>query len=186
MHLFVTITGKDGPGIIAGMTKLLYEVGGNIEDASMTILGGEFAMILLVQLPSLRAIASLENRIFNFGQKRHLRIHVELAPLKRERRSVKRNRTGVQKYERYIISVFGKDQCGIVYQVSSLLAKNGLNITDLNSKLIMTGKRKIYGLIIETDIPIRFRKSVLKHALNRLSRKMKTKCSFKPVETMAL
>src|SRR3989338_4415486 len=52
MIVAITITGKDRPGIIAFLTGALYRSGGNLEDASMTILEGEFAMIFLADVRS--------------------------------------------------------------------------------------------------------------------------------------
>jgi glycine cleavage system transcriptional repressor len=49
MHeLAVTAIGQDRPGIVAAVTKVLHERGGNLEDSAMTILGGQFAIVLLV------------------------------------------------------------------------------------------------------------------------------------------
>ena len=39
--------GKDRPGIVADLAELIFEHGCNLEDSSMTILGGEFAVLLL-------------------------------------------------------------------------------------------------------------------------------------------
>ncbi len=47
-ELAVTAVGADRPGIIARVTGVLLEHGGNLEDATMTILRGQFAMMLLV------------------------------------------------------------------------------------------------------------------------------------------
>jgi glycine cleavage system regulatory protein len=47
-QLAVTAIGTDRPGIIARVTGVLHEHGGNLEDSSMTILGGHFAIMLLV------------------------------------------------------------------------------------------------------------------------------------------
>ena len=46
--LAVTVIGHDRPGIIADATSALAELGGNLEDSTMTILRGHFAMVLLV------------------------------------------------------------------------------------------------------------------------------------------
>jgi hypothetical protein len=51
-ELAVTAVGADRPGIIARVTRVLYEHGGNLEDSSMTILGGHFAIMLLVDAPT--------------------------------------------------------------------------------------------------------------------------------------
>ena len=55
MKLLMTITGKDQPGIIAAFTGAIFKCGGNLEDANMTILEGEFAMILLAEIGSASA-----------------------------------------------------------------------------------------------------------------------------------
>ena len=47
-HYAVTIIGKDRPGIVADTAQVLFALGCNVEDSSCTMLGGEFAMILIV------------------------------------------------------------------------------------------------------------------------------------------
>ena len=47
-HAILTVIGKDRPGIVANVTEILFEYGCNLEDASMTILEGEFAMIVVL------------------------------------------------------------------------------------------------------------------------------------------
>src|SRR4030066_444785 len=39
--------GKDRPGIVADVSAVIYEVGGNIEDSSMSLLRNHFALLLL-------------------------------------------------------------------------------------------------------------------------------------------
>ena len=48
MRLAVTAIGADRPGIVAAVTGVLTDHGGNIEDSTMSILGGHFAMMLVV------------------------------------------------------------------------------------------------------------------------------------------
>src|SRR6185436_1701207 len=40
--------GPDRPGIVADLAELIYECDCNLEDSSMTILGSEFAVLLLL------------------------------------------------------------------------------------------------------------------------------------------
>ncbi len=47
--LAVTVLGHDRPGIIADVTGVLADLGGNLEDSSMTRLRGHFAMTLVVR-----------------------------------------------------------------------------------------------------------------------------------------
>ena len=46
-HVAVTVVGNDRPGIVAGVTEVLFEQGCNLEDTSMTILRGHFTMMLV-------------------------------------------------------------------------------------------------------------------------------------------
>src|SRR4030042_3150529 len=47
-YFSVSVMGKDRPGIVAEVSRILYELGFNIEDSTCTILSGQFAMILVV------------------------------------------------------------------------------------------------------------------------------------------
>ena len=40
--------GRDRPGIVADLAELIYDCDCNLEDSSMTILGSEFAVLLLL------------------------------------------------------------------------------------------------------------------------------------------
>lgn len=50
MKAFLTVIGKDKPGIIAGVSRMLADKNINIEDISQTVLQGNFTMIMLVNL----------------------------------------------------------------------------------------------------------------------------------------
>jgi len=48
--LAVTVIGRDRPGIIAEVTGVVADLGGNIEDSSMTLLRGHFAWMLIADV----------------------------------------------------------------------------------------------------------------------------------------
>src|SRR5947209_8005026 len=50
-HFAVSAVGADRPGIVAAVTGVFVEHGCNLEDTSMTILRGHFAMMLIVAAP---------------------------------------------------------------------------------------------------------------------------------------
>jgi len=50
-HFALTIIGRDRPGIVSQVTEILYRLGCNIADSSCSILGGQFAMILIIAHP---------------------------------------------------------------------------------------------------------------------------------------
>ena len=53
MSLFaVSAIGRDRPGIVAAVSRVLLDLEGNVEDSQMSILRGHFAVMLIVALPS--------------------------------------------------------------------------------------------------------------------------------------
>lgn len=49
----VTATGKNAPGIVARVSTVIAECGGDIQDISQTIIGEYFAMVIIVDLSGL-------------------------------------------------------------------------------------------------------------------------------------
>jgi glycine cleavage system transcriptional repressor len=49
-YISLTAIGKDRPGFVSTVTKVLYEERCNIEDSTMTILHDQFAMILIIEI----------------------------------------------------------------------------------------------------------------------------------------
>src|SRR5512144_2241422 len=43
----ISAIGRDRPGIVADLAELIYECDCNLEDSRMTVLGSEFAVLLL-------------------------------------------------------------------------------------------------------------------------------------------
>src|SRR4051794_12846996 len=48
-QIWLTAIGRDRPGIVAGIARVLLDHGLNIEDSQMRILGGRFSMMLLLR-----------------------------------------------------------------------------------------------------------------------------------------
>ena len=145
-HFAVTIISKDRPGIVADTTEVLFRLGCNIEDSSCTMLGGDFAMILIVSHDKPFAKAGLVDEFRLLQERTGLKIHVrtlqgdEICPMKEEG-------------ELCLISVYGSDQPGIVYRVTRALADRRVNITDLNTRLIGTVEEPVYVLMLEAILP---------------------------------
>ena len=50
-NIVFTLTGTDRTGLVEEITKLLLDLGGNVETSRMARLGGEFAVLMLVSIP---------------------------------------------------------------------------------------------------------------------------------------
>lgn len=135
----VTVVGNDRPGIVAGVSRVLYESGCNLEDATSTILRGHFSMMLIVSSPAGTSAEELEEKLAPVGAELGLSITA---------RSVEEAEMEITPAT-HMISVYGADQPGIVYRVTEQLAAEGLNITALSSRIIGSDEAPVYALMLE-------------------------------------
>ena len=69
MRAVVTVTGSDRRGIIVKVSSFLFERNVNIEDISQTILGDQFAMIMMVDTSESKVeFAELAKELSDMGQ----------------------------------------------------------------------------------------------------------------------
>lgn len=137
----VAVVGEDRPGIVAGVTRVLYEHGCNLEDVSSTILRGRFAMMLIVEAPDGTEPASLETSLQPVAGEMELILSV---------REVGQGHEGIAE-PTHMVAVYGADKPGIVFRVADVLAEAGVNVTDLNSRVIGDPEDPVYALMIEVS-----------------------------------
>ena len=136
--LAVTVLGHDRPGIIATATSALADLGGNLEDSSMTLLRGHFAMTLVVSCEA--DPETVRGALVAAFEGTDLVVTVlELAGVD----DVTAAGPG------YVLSVHGGDRPGIVSAVTGLVASHGGNVTDLTTRLAGS----LYVVIAEVELP---------------------------------
>jgi glycine cleavage system transcriptional repressor len=179
VHFAVTIISKDRPGIVADTTEVLFRLGCNIEDSSCTMLGGDFAMILIVshEKPFLKAQLADEFRALN--ERTGLTVHVrhltenEVCPVRDEG-------------ELCLISVYGSDQPGIVYRVTRALADRRVNITDLNTRLIGSREEPVYVLMLEAHLPAGLTVEDAEGLLEKLKKELNVEIAVRAITPVSL
>lgn len=176
-----TFIGKDRPGIVAGVSRFLCEAGCNIEDATMTILEEQFAMILVATVPQPSKVDRLTRSFARLKRKWGLDFFAKPLP-----RASKKRRKHPEGTQTYLISVIGKDRTGIVYETSRILAQKGLNITDLNSRILGRGGRALFAMMMEVDLPRQFKIKRLDPDWKKLKRRMGVEVRVRPLERLAL
>jgi glycine cleavage system transcriptional repressor len=123
-HLVLTANAPDRPGLVHRVTEVIVTHGGNVEEARMARLGGEFAAILLVAVPE----ASREA------------LEADLAALEREnlRVTVRPTTRAVEAFQGYVpyeLELSGADHQGILHEVADFLASEGINIESLDTEV---------------------------------------------------
>jgi len=136
--LAVTVIGHDRPGIIADVTGLLAEIGGNLEDSTMTLLRGHFAMMLIVSADA--GAEAVQEALAPVTEDGTLLVSVREVPPEPQVPPVGAG---------HVLTVHGADRPGIVSAVTRLVADEGGNITDLTTRLSGT----LYLLVAEVDLP---------------------------------
>lgn len=149
--LAITVLGHDRPGIIAETTGVLAGLGLNIEDSTMTLLRGHFAMMLITDGDA--DAGSVEEALGGLTADGSLSVSVRAVPAERV----------VSRGTSYLLSVHGGDRPGIVSGVVAEVAKVGGNITDLTTRLA----GELYVLIAEVDLPASADPASLEAALSK-------------------
>src|SRR5947207_12543102 len=75
-QLIITAVGPDRPGIVGELTAHLHAAGANLVESRMVNLRGEFAMMILLEVPSDDAAAKLSRDLPAVGQSMNLRLSV--------------------------------------------------------------------------------------------------------------
>ena len=76
MKAVISVTGKDGVGIVAKVSTACSEYGVNIIDISQTVLDGYFAMILIAQADDLQIpFGDFVDLMAKLGKENGLQIH---------------------------------------------------------------------------------------------------------------
>ena len=178
-YFLLTAFGKDRPGIVAGVSEVLFELGGNIEDASMTRLGGEFSMMLVTALPSAASPAQIEKRFHPLQKKLGLQVALKPIPPAMARRS----KDGPAKF---LLSVYGADRPGIVHQIAQALSKRQVSITDLQTKVVGSPQKPVYVMLLEVQVPAALDLDDLRTDLDTLRQDLKVEISLQDIEAVPL
>jgi glycine cleavage system transcriptional repressor len=143
----MTAFGEDRPGFVADVTEVIYEHGCNLEDATMTRLEDEFAMIFLFSGRGERLEEQLSRACRRLEREKGISVFFRVV----EEHDVGRKR----QISAHTLRVEGVDHAGIVYNVSKYLATHHINIADLQSKLEFSpgSGTAIYSIEMHVEIP---------------------------------
>ncbi|MCP3671138.1 MAG: glycine cleavage system protein R [Gammaproteobacteria bacterium] len=121
-YLVISALGKDRPGIVDELSHTILDEGCNITDSRMTVLGGEFAIMLMVG-GNWNTLTKLEDAIPELESKLGLTIIAR--------------RTGGKQSEDtllpYGVEVVAMDHPGIVHHLASFFSQREINIEDMST-----------------------------------------------------
>ncbi len=119
-YLVISALGKDRPGIVNSLSKSVLDHGGNIVDSRMTVLGGEFAVLLMVE-GNWNVLAKLESSLSALQSE----LGMTIMARRTEDRSADRNLLP------YVVDVVAMDHPGIVNSLAGFFSGHNINIEDM-------------------------------------------------------
>ena len=164
----ITVLGHDRPGIIAETTRVLADLGLNLEDSTMTLLRGHFAMMLICA--GAPAAAEIESALAPLTSDGSLSVSVREVPQEPEHGAVGAS---------YVLTVHGGDRPGIVSAVVEEVARVGGNITDLTTRLA----GELYLLVAEVDLPVGVELDALRGSLDGVAAALGVGVTLREVES---
>lgn len=125
-QLIVTAVGPDRPGLVADLTRHVYDVGASLADSRMVNLRGHFALLALIE-GTPESLTSLRRKLESEGT--GIGLHLEIyeaaaAPVSRVPGSVP-----------YRLKVYSNDQPGITARVTALLREHSVNVEELETRI---------------------------------------------------
>lgn len=144
----LSAVGADRPGIVAGISGALAGIGGNLEDSTMTILQGYFAVLLVVSVPPEVDAEALESAIAPVAD--GLGLVASVWPLTAEHLAAAEVAGNGSPWT---IAVHGADRIGIVHGVAAAVAQVGGNVVDLGTHLVGPDDAPVYVMTLRVTLP---------------------------------
>ncbi len=120
--LVMTIIGQDRPGLVESVADLVAQHGGNWLESRMSRLGGQFAGILRVEVPTEKE-PSLTAALKQLGAQGLTVVVQSDQPA-----------AAIAAARLSLLEIIGQDRPGIIRQISRALASRGVNVEELHTE----------------------------------------------------
>lgn len=143
-QLVIAALGEDKPGLVDRLSGWVTDSGCNIADSRMTVLGGEFAVLLLVT-GNWNNLAKLENQCDAMQDQLGMTLHIK--------RTEQRPAEG--DFLPYGVDVVALDHPGIVHNLASFFSQRNINIQDLSTSTYAAAHTgtQMFAVHMVLDVP---------------------------------
>lgn len=173
-YLVISGSGPDRVGLVDEISAYLSSHKLNIEDSRMAVLGGEFALILLV---------SGEEKDINWLKKHFAELASRTGLKLSSRDTIAPTQRALKQIIPYQMTVSGMDHPGIVREFTAILHKYTINIESMETKLSpapLSGT-PIFKLECKLAIPAEVKIGKLKAELSRTAEQDNLDLDFEPL-----
>ena len=164
--LVMTIIGPDRTGLVEAVARAVATHGGNWLESRMCRLGGEFAGILRIEIPAEKKTALLEALPKISG----LTVTVHAGETKIASTSARQTK----------MEIIGQDRPGIVHEISTALARAGVNVEEFSSEVVsgaMSGET-LFKASARLQLPANCDLAALKQEVEKIASDLLVDVSF--------
>ncbi|MBI4516845.1 MAG: hypothetical protein HY699_13620 [Deltaproteobacteria bacterium] len=168
--------GADRPGIVADLATLIYECDCNLEDSSMTLLGSEFAVLLLLTGEGEGVEQRLSAACKRLEWEKRLTVFFRPLAGAPVPFGARHHASG------YELQAVGVDKAGIVAKVARCLAERQININEMRtqSRPEPGSGTPIYTMQISMDVPAGTDVAGLRRELESIAAALRIEITLQP------
>ncbi|NNF99014.1 MAG: ACT domain-containing protein [Desulfobacteraceae bacterium] len=155
----VSVLGKDKPGIIAAVTKILFEQDCNIESVSQTILHSEFSGLFIIAMPGNMTPRELSERMRDELKTTDLHVFVKWIETTAA--------SGPEKTEPFVVTTEGPDNKGLVAGITAIMAAHKVNVAGLQALFKGGTAPEDNIMIYHVDVPEHIDQQSLRNELRK-------------------
>ncbi len=152
-YLVLTALGEDAPRLMEQFSKGVRDCGCNIIDSRLTVLGGEFSLVMMVS-GTWDAIAKIEDQLPKLSQELGLDVHSRRTKVRQPGPSLMP----------YAIDVVCCDRPGVVHDIAKFITDNELQIQDMytNTYRALHTETPMFSLHMTVNVPVNVSISALR------------------------
>lgn len=144
--VIISVIGQDRPGIIAAVTRVLFDLDFNIENVSQTILQSQFSGIFIAGAPPHQSLQNLAAQLNKNLKPMNLNVFVKELEISQA--------SGKTACEPFVITTKGPDRKGLVAGITAVIADHNANVTNLQAVFRGGDNPAANIMIYEVDIPV--------------------------------
>jgi len=141
-QLVISVMSKDRPGIIADITTVIFDLGGDLADLNQSVLGGYFTMLLIAEFDEKITPEDL------FAGFSHIQSETKLEAIIKEMEIKLEVERAHLPQETFIITGQGVNRKGMVKILGDFFYSKNINVLDL----VTTRENEKYTMIFQVDL----------------------------------
>ena len=164
-YFILSAIGKDRPGIVADVSEVIFECGGNIEDSSTSLLRNHFTLLLLFSTEREEVVQKLSSGLKRLEWEKNLTVFYSPITLEEVEPRTKEPKS------RFTMTTSGVDHAGIVFRVCRWLADHKVNIVGMKTHQVFSAESgtPLFEMEIDIDVPNSLSEQGIREDLHRLA-----------------